>query len=362
MIPHLGGGGAERVIALLAGGLSPERYEVHLGLVTQSDASGETLPERVTVHCLGARHVRGATFGLLRLVRQLKPEVILSGIAHLNFLVLLLRPVFPAQTRVIVRQNGTVSTALAFRDLPAYTRLAYRLLYRHADRVICQTEAMAEDLMREAGTPKTRLAVLPNPIDLEGIRTTARGSTKTWRGPSPHLLAVGRLARVKGFDLLLHALAGVREHFPTANLLLAGAGPEEAALKSLCLELGLENVVRFIGHVDRPAEYFAGATAFVLSSQQEGLPNALLEATAAGLPVVALPASQGLVDLIQGQPGIWLAPEVSAKALTDSLLSALHAIQPGQRFTHPFVERFRMESAIHGYEQLIDIVAGESAS
>ena len=167
---------------------------------------------------------------------------------------------------------------------------------------------------------------------------------------------------MKGFDLLLHALAGVREHFPTANLLLAGAGPEEAALKSLCLELGLENVVRFIGHVDRPAEYFAGATAFVLSSQQEGLPNALLEATAAGLPVVALPASQGLVDLIQGQPGIWLAPEVSAKALTDSLLSALHAIQPGQRFTHPFVERFRMESAIHGYEQLIDIVAGESAS
>jgi len=361
LIPHLGGGGAERVVSLLANGLSPERYEVHLGLVTQADSADRRLPEWVTVHSLGARRVRSGTFRLLRLVRRLKPDVILSGMAHLNFLVLLLRPLFPAHTRILVRQNGTVSTALAFGGLPAYTRLAFRQLYRRADRVICQTEAMAEDLARETGTPKTRLAVLPNPVDLEGMRAAVRGNPKAWRGPGPHLLAVGRLARVKGFDLLLQALARVRGHVPDTDLLIAGAGPEGAALKALCLKLGLQNAVRFVGYVDRPAEYFAGATVFVLSSRHEGLPNALIEAAAAGLPVVALPASQGLVNLIQGQPGIWLAPEVTAVALTDSLLSALHALRPGERFTHPFVEQFRIDSAIHAYEQLIDAVAGESA-
>jgi glycosyltransferase involved in cell wall biosynthesis len=183
-----------------------------------------------------------------------------------------------------------------------------------------------------------------------------------WAGPGPHLLAVSRLAHVKGLDLLLHAMDGVRGHFPDADLLIAGAGSEEAALRALSAELCLSEAVRFAGQVDQPAEYFAGATVFVLSSRHEGLPNALLEAAAAGLPIVAQPASQGLVNLIQSQPGIWLAPEVTAKALTDSLLSALSALRPGERFTHPFVEQFSLDRAIRGYEQLIDSVAVGSSS
>ena len=362
LIPHLNGGGAGRVIALLASGVSREKYEVHLGLVMRAAANLESLPTWVTVHALGAQRVRGGVFGILRLVGQLKPDVILSGMAHLNFLVLLLRPFFPAHTRILVRQNGTVSTSLAFGDLPVYTRLAFRLLYRHADRVICQTQAMAEDLARETGTPDTRLAVLPNPVDVERIRAAVTGRSKSWLGPGPHLLAVGRLAKVKGLDLLLHALAGVREHFQDADLLIAGTGAEEAALKSLSAELRLSEAVRFAGHVDQPAGYFAGATLFVLSSRHEGLPNALLEAAAGGLPIVALPASRGLVDLLHGRPGIWLAQEVTAEALTDSLLAAFQALQPGQRFPHPFVEQFSLDRAIHGYEQLIDAVAGESTS
>src|ERR1035437_6979099 len=150
LIPHLGGGGAEQVTALLARGLSRDKYEVHLGLVTRSNAASPPLPPWVTVHNLSASRVRSGAFRLLRLVRRLKPDVILSGMAHLNFLVLMLRPFFPKSTRVLVRQNGTVSAALAFGDLPSYTRLLYRLLYRRADRVICQSQAMADDLAREA--------------------------------------------------------------------------------------------------------------------------------------------------------------------------------------------------------------------
>src|SRR5664279_4808635 len=121
LIPHLDGGGAEHVTALLACGLSQEKYELHLGLVTQASSDSLSFPPWVTLHALGARRVRSGVFGLLRLVRRLKPDVILSGMAHLNFLVLLLRLFFPSATRVLVRQNGTVSAALAFGDLPSYT-------------------------------------------------------------------------------------------------------------------------------------------------------------------------------------------------------------------------------------------------
>jgi glycosyltransferase involved in cell wall biosynthesis len=359
LIPHLGGGGAEQVAAQLARRLSRRRYEVHLGLITQAAVEPASLPPWVAVHTLGARRVRVAAVPLLRLVWRIKPDIILSGMAHLNFLVLLLRPLFGSKTLLLVRQNGTASSALAFGDLPGYTRLAYQLLYRHADRVICQTQAMAADLAQTTGISERRMVVLPNPVDVAGIRAAMPEKSNTftcgpWPDAGPHLLAVGRLAPVKGFDLLLQALAKVREHLPTAMLTILGAGPKEAALKALAVSLGLREAVRFAGHVDHPPAYFAGATLFVLSSRHEGLPNALLEAAAAGLPLVALPASKGLVDLLQCQPGVWLAPEVSANALATSLLAALAVLHPDQRFAHPFVEQFSLNLAVPAYEELID--------
>lgn len=97
LIPHLGGGGAEKVAALLAGGLSREKYEVHLGLITQSSTEPDALPSWVAVHALGAKRIRRGAIRLLILVRRLKPDVILSGTSHVNFLVLLLRLFFPGR-------------------------------------------------------------------------------------------------------------------------------------------------------------------------------------------------------------------------------------------------------------------------
>ncbi len=332
LIPHLGGGGSEQVTALLAKGLSRNKYELHLGLATQSGAvSRPVLPPWVTVHALGARRVRAGAIPLLRLVRQLKPDIILSGMAHLNFLVLLLRPFFPSSTRVLVRQNGTVSSILAQGGLPPYTSLLYRLLYRRADRVICQSRAMAADLAGQLELEADRIAILPNPVDLAGILDgirAAKNDPDQWTGPGPHLLAMGRLSYEKGFDLLLRALAVVRTQFPHADLLIAGAGAEEWELKAQARSLGLESAVRFAGHLDKPYGCFPGATLFVLSSRHEGMPNALLEAVAAGLPVVALPSSGGVVDLLRGRPGAWLAVEISAAALADSLLAALEILRP----------------------------------
>jgi glycosyltransferase involved in cell wall biosynthesis len=339
LVPHLGGGGAERVAALVAGGLSKDKYEVHLGLVTQVNQDFESLPPPVTVHALGARRVRSGAIPLLRLIRRIKPDVILSGAAHLNFLVLLLRPLFPRKTRVLIRQDATVSSVLAFGGVPWYTPLLYRLLYRRADHIICQSRAMADDLARELRLQKERIVVLPNPVDLEAIRTAGGASGQQpacWLGPGPHLLAVGRLAREKGFDLMLEALVTVRERFPRADAIIAGAGPEEAALRAQCRSLDLEGAVQLPGYVKRPYIFYAGASLFVLPSRYEGMPNALLEAAAGGLPIVATPASGGIVDLLHNRQKAWLAPEVSAASLAATLLKALNDLNSGQRFHRSF--------------------------
>lgn len=366
LIPHLGGGGAEKVLALLARGLSQQKYELHLGAVTGSTVPADAIPPGVTVHSLAAQRVRTSAFRLLALVRRLRPQVILSGMFHLNFLVLLLRPLFPRPVQVLVRQNGTVSAALAQSKLPIYTRLLYRLLYPLADRVICQSKAMADNLALEIGVPARKLVVLRNPIEVERIRDAIQRSperwTGRWTGPGPHLLAVGRLSREKGFDLLLEALVTLREQFAHADLVIAGIGPEEVALKSQCHQLGVVSAVSFVGYVDEPAKYFRGASAFVLSSRHEALPNALLEAAAGGLPIVALPASDGIRDLLRGQAGTWLASEVSVKALADALLTALASLQTAQRFQHPFIDEFRLDRAIRAYEELIEAAIARTAN
>lgn len=362
LIPHLGGGGAEQVTALYLRNLCPQKYELHLGLITQRNANPGTIPVHVSVHGLDASRVRAAAIRLLYLVRRLQPDLILSSMAHLNFLVLLLRPLYPRKTRVVVRQNSTVSASLGFDRLSWYTGLLYKHLYLRADLIVCQTQAMARDLRRHIGIwpnllPK-QVAVAPNPIDLIGLRANLvalrERNTFSSSGAAPQFLAVGRLAREKGFDLLLRALSIVRVEFPNVTLAILGAGAEEDSLRRLTRVLNLDSAVHFAGHVENPAAYFSSATAYVLSSWHEGLPNALLEAAAAGLPLIVTPASSGVVELLAGHSGVWIADAITSEAIAASMRAALLVLRPGQRFPHAFVEQFGLDRSVAAFESMID--------
>jgi glycosyltransferase involved in cell wall biosynthesis len=349
------------VITLLSRGLSPQKYELHLGLITESAITSDQVPSWVQIHALGVRRVRSAAVPLLRLVRRLQPELILSGMAHLNFLVLLLRPLFPRNTRVVVRQNATLSAEFSSRCAPRYTNFFYRFLYPAADRIVCQTEPMAADLSARLGVCTPQVAVLANPVDANAIRRLQPESAGHWRGPGPHLLAVGRLAREKGFDLLLESFASLRLKYPEADLSILGAGPELESLTALRASLHLDRCVWFAGYVSHPERFFAGASVFVLPSRQEGLPNALLEAAAGGLPLVALPSSEGVAALLANKHGAWVGADATSLALTQALLAALATVRPGQRYAHHWVETFSMDCAIQGYEQLIDETLDQTA-
>jgi len=334
-MPRLSGGGAQRVMALLAAGLSREKYEIHVGLVTAGEDAQVVLPPWVTVHTMRARRVRWGAAALLRLVWRSRPKLILAGTAEVNFLALLLRPFFPPQTAVVVRQNGSMPAAMHSGAVLRTTRWLYRLLYLRADRVISQSSSIAEELVRELFLCPEQIAVLPNPVDLGEIRAAMEApAARHDRGT--RLLAIGRLSHEKGFDLLLRALAQVRKRFDDVELTIAGTGREETALRLLCQDLHLESAVHFAGYVDCPYALFPMTDLFVLSSRHEAMPNALLEAAAAGLPIVATPASTGIVDLLRDQPGAWLAANESAEALTETLIAALDSIRGGERVRYRF--------------------------
>jgi glycosyltransferase involved in cell wall biosynthesis len=362
LIPHLGGGGAEHVIETLARYLSPSKYDIHLALITESRHNSSPLPPHITIHQLRVSRIRYSASKLLRLIWRLRPHVILSGMAHLNLLVLILRPLLPARTRILVRQNGALSATLNSHSTPRLARLVYSAAYCRSHRIICQTESMAQELQSKLHLKAAKLLVLPNPINIPQIRRSAPSSEKTDRCPEHRLLAIGRLVPEKGFDLLLDAFAALPESFHSAELIIAGTGPQSSALRQQTQTLSISYRVHFAGHTPDPSLLFSHASLYVLSSRTEGLPNALLEAAAAGLPIVATPASPGVANLLRNREGVWLSSEISADALRSALQQAMTAIQPTRRHPHHWIEPYDLSHSIPAYESAIDHAIARSKS
>lgn len=352
--PHMDFGGSAKVLRQLARGLSRSRFEVHLALLATDSPGLAAEIEETQLHCLGARRVRNGIPPLVRLARRLKPDVLFSAMAHLNLGLLLARKFIPAKTAIIIRQNSMLSPSLAAGDYSRLEGRLFRRLYSRADYLVCQSPAMAEDMKRALGLRADRIAVLHNPIGRDEIRAAAQRERFEWNGPGPHLASLGRLSGEKGFDLLLLAIAKVRRRFPDLELAIAGLGPLEGELKALSAALSLSGAVRFLGQVQNPYPLLASATALVLPSRRDAMPNALLEAAALGLPIVATPASAGVTSLLAGRPGVWIARQCSSEALSTALLAALESLPRGRRFEHAFLESFQFEPTLVAYEDLFE--------
>lgn len=319
-IPDLEGGGAERVFVTLLSHLDRDRFEPHLALVARKGKYLEDLPPDLPVHDLGGRGPL-AFVRLLGLIRRLRPATVFSSLTFYSTLVLLLKPLARRGTRFVARENNLPTVHVP--RMP-YGRLRWRLYapaHRMADRVVCQTEAMADDVAR-AGVPRERIVVIPNPLDAGAVAAKAEGQSPYPRGERA-VVAAGRLVPAKGFDLLVEAFARVAAERPDATLHVLGEGPERGALERRAEALGAAGRVVFEGFRDNPYPWFRHAELFVLPSRYEGFPNVVLEALALGTPVVAFdcPGGSAVAEGVNG----WLVPPEDVGALAGRITAALAA-------------------------------------
>ncbi len=284
MVPSLGGGGAERVIATLARHLDPARCEVILAVGSLENAPYRAeVPDAVRVIDLRARQVRWAAPKLIPLIWSLRPDVVMSTLDHLNIALAATRFAWPRRTAFVARLTSTESLR---RPLP---RRLMAALLPCADAAVFQSEEMRQ-IYAAAGVTLARGTVIHNPIDLAAVRARSRAPTQTGFDPARfNFLAIGRLAPAKQFGVLLDALASLENR--RTDLTLIGEGSERPALRARARALGLEERVRFLSFQDNPYPYYAAADALVVSSRFEGFPNVVLEAVACGAPVAATPVS-----------------------------------------------------------------------
>jgi len=204
-----------------------------------------------------------------------------------------------------------VSNALHRPDMPAWMQAAYRVWLRAQgatfDRLIGLSEPMAREIRHTTHADPDAIAVIANPVlDQRRLRRLRRIARKAPAPGSLAFLTAGRLVRQKNFPMMLRAFARVAR--PHDTLTIAGDGPERAALEALARELGLAAQVRFAGHRASIDPLLARADAFLLSSDYEGLPGVVVEALAAGLPVLATDCCVSMVCLLETERTGLLVP------------------------------------------------------
>lgn len=213
--------------------------------------------------------------------------------------------------------------------VPVRLHAVTRYVHRHADGALAVAPALVEPLVRN-GLSSDRITVVRNGIDLAAVRAAAHApGSLAAPGPDrlPVVVATGRLAHQKGYDLLLRAHAAVVADLPH-RLLILNDGPERAVLETLVDELGVTDSVEFVGAGAPLLPTVADADLFCLPSRHEGLPLALLEALALGVPVIATDCAEGVRDAVDGGRVAELVPVEDVSALSHALRAHLSDPEP----------------------------------
>jgi glycosyltransferase involved in cell wall biosynthesis len=286
---------------------------------------------------------------------------LVSTFLHKSHIVALTAKLFlNPRLRVVLNVHEQLSHHLEHHFRPEQQpimRWFTRRYFPRADAIVAVSEGVKRDLIESFGIVPHRITVVPNPLDLNHIRQRAREPINQ-DVPPRTVIAVGRLVKLKGFDVLLDAFARLPAELDS-RLLILGDGAEHGRLVALAAQLGITEQARFLGYQDNPWKYMAHADVLALSSRTEAFPNAIGEALTLGLPVVATDCSPGVRDYLEnGRAGL-LVPSGDPAALAEALKRVLedHALRDRlkARGTER-VQAFALTRVVPVYESLLESV------
>jgi len=361
ILPSLVVGGAERLVAHLVEHLSRERFspvciclESPLGTHYEARVRASGAP----LYFLGKG--AGASGSVLRqlnaLFRQYRPAVVHTHIIGLNYAYpLMLRYRTPARVHTV---HSLASREVGVRVGAWVRQLAFR--YRLGGVVpVAVADEVRASIQQLYGYPDPPL--IPNgvPTDEYAPDPDTRAQWRQAHGIEPHatvLVHVGRFAPPKNHALLVEVFAQVRADAPL-YLLLVGGGELEDAVREQVAGLGLESRVRFLGVRADVADILRASDVFVLSSRVEGNPLSVMEAMAAGLPVVST-AVGGVPELVRDRETGLLVPSEDAGALTRAVQALVddpvRRQAMGAAARQHAVAHFDIRHTVRGYEQLYE--------
>ncbi len=305
VVPSLQGGGAERVLLTLLGGLTDLS---HMLAVTEDGPLRPLVPPAVPVRIAATER------SLARLMKSYRPEVVHTWLD--DSLIMAALPAAGLGIALVHRIYNTPSAHRAWEPGgPGYTDTLSHAL-RGASRVVALSATAADDAA--AFYRIDRPHVIYNGLPLAGRR--GMGATAIPKAPGRFvILNVGRLEPQKGQTYLIEAFARIACRHPHVDVWIAGRGQLERELKTQAADAGIADRVKFVGFHEDVAALHAAADVFAFPSMFEGFGNALAEALLAGLPVIASDLDVIRNDVTGGRPAAVLCPPGDAGALADAL-------------------------------------------
>lgn len=330
VVPDLGPGGAQPMNLRLARALQARGWPVRVAvLFDRQRVLGEEVCRGLDIAVLGRRGWRGQWQALVRLTRLAdEADMVIGGV------------------ECAATTYGYWAARKAKRPFVSWTHIAYKL---HEKRLSAFERWLSHCIYR-----KTRWIVFPSQGALDSLSPALGGRPigATWRvienffdprpipvgdisveqanGESPIILGIGRLdLRQKAFDRLVRVHAALLGERIQQRLVIIGDGPDRPLLEKEIARLGVEKTVSLPGHVHNVDEWLARASVFALTSRYEGLPLVLLEALAAGVPVVAMDCPAGPREILRGGEDGILVPEGDEEAMGTAIARLL--MQPEWR-------------------------------
>ncbi len=362
-------GGATRRLLTLLEGLVQRGHEIEFVVVDSSGPLVQEIPKGITLVTLEqgplafvfpylSRRMKMSLskFALAKYIRQSNADIFLSAANHAHITALYAKRLSGSDIPFVLRLSSHVTASLKkSRRLSKRIRfLQAKRLYPMADMVIAVSHAVATDLAKTLDIEKEKIKVVYNPVITKRLMEMARKPPEhPWlqrrRGHKriPVVVAAGRLRRQKGFDIIVRAISSVISK-RQVRLIILGEGKYRKKLEELVRALGLENMVDMPGYVPNPVSFMAKADLFCHASGFEGLPGVVIEALAAGCPVVCTDSPGGVSEILDGGRYGILVPVGDKEALAKGIIEGLDKDWNNDELKQRAME-FTCEKAVSGY-------------
>lgn len=333
-------GGAERVISLLANSFCQKGYEVEIVCINKHLVFypiDETVKVWFAEDEVKSLSILKKMMWLRKHINSEKPDVVIAFMLEvycvtLASLIGVSVPVISSE-RIDPHFFGRAKGLLRW------------LLLRRTTHLVVQTVRIKDFYSAKLQSSTT---IIPNPVTDKVFSLTPTLKQK-------RIIAVGRLAYQKNYPMMFRAFAKVHHDFPDWQLVVYGNGPQKEEIRGVIERLGMEGHIILAGKSDHVVEEMNKSSLFVMSSDYEGMSNALLEAVCVGLPVISTDVS-GAKDLITDGVNGYIVPVGNERALTlalSSMLSSPEKMDEMGRQSKALAPRFREEQIVGQWEELI---------
>lgn len=346
--PTLESGGSEKIVSLVCNHINTDLFSVCLVVVNNSNPFFKIQNPAVKVISLKKKRVLFSLPAIKTAVKNFKPHIIFSTANHLNLYLAVFRNHFNPAVKFIAREANIVSINSKEARMPLLYNRLIKMYYNRFDHIICQSVYMRQDLEKHYHIPLHKTTVIPNAVQEVSARQFPQQKNKP-EGHTYKFITVARLSQQKGIERLIHAVGLLSVSF---NYYIIGKGNKREALQKLIDELQLQEKVFLSGEKEHPFAGMEDSDLFLMGSYYEGFPNALLEAGAHGIPVVAFDAPGGIAEIITDNENGLLVDDNDIIAFAEAINKALEHNFNRDQITEATKNRFSVNSMMTAMENI----------